>query len=313
MARSKSKPGLGPAGILLVDKPAGITSAAVVAIVKRALGGPKVGHLGTLDPFATGLLPLCIGEATKAAPYWNLSDKGYQGLLRLGVSTDTLDATGKELARQPCPALDRIDLEELAAAFTGEIEQVPPAYSAIKQGGRRSYELARAGQAAEPPPRRVHIHSLRLTVHGDETLQIVVECSKGTYIRSLARDIGDRLGCGALLQSLRRTRFGPFDLSDALALARIQEQDGGIAAAQATIGLLDALAHLPLHEIDRAAAAELRQGRQALLATLVPPRGSQESLRLACGGQLVAVAGAQGGSWRLDRVFAPQAELEQHH
>ena len=293
----------GTDGILLLDKPAGITSAHAVAIVKKVLRGAKVGHLGTLDPFASGLLPLCLGEGTKIAPYLNVADKTYVGTVKLGVRTDTLDCTGEVVGRSDVPPLDGIDWRALAAEFTGTIEQVPPAFSAIKRDGVRMYELARRGEAPELEPRSVTIHELKIEPLDAECIKLTVACSKGTYIRSLARDIGDRIGCGGALATLVRTRFGSFDLAEALPLARLQAEDGASVAAQAILSPCEALGHLRVLAADRATTARLRAGQQAALATLDRPAVAGEKARvIGPDGALVAVVGDEGG-WRIERVF----------
>ena len=295
-------------GILLVDKPEGMTSAAVVAVVKRALGGTKTGHLGTLDPFASGLLPLCLGEGTKIAQYLNTADKAYEGVLRLGVATDTLDRTGSVTATAEPPATDELDLVTLAAAFRGEIEQVPPAYSAIKHGGVRMYELARRGEAPTLEARRVVIHELSFSPVDAQRLRISVSCSKGTYIRSLARDVGERLGCPAMLEGLRRTAFGSFRLAQALPLAAI-EAGGAGAAAAATISMADALSHLrALTLADAEGAARLRSGRQEVLDRLPPPTAHGEQARIIDADRaLLAVVTERDSRWRIERVFRASA------
>jgi tRNA pseudouridine55 synthase len=291
-------------GILLVHKPPGISSAAAVARVKRVLGGPKVGHLGTLDPFASGLLPLCIGEGTKIAPYLNVADKRYVGVVRLGIRTDTLDCTGQVIATAAVPALVAADVEPLVHDFVGPITQVPPAFSALKRGGTRMYELARKGEAPELEPRPVVIHELSIALVDAERLRVRLRCSKGTYVRALARDIGERLGCGAMLESLERTGFGPFDLSDALDIDTLTPE----RAAAARIGLEEAVEHLRTLRVDAATAARLRSGQQAVLGVLGAPLCPAERARvLARDGNLVAVVAEDGGRWKLERVFRDSA------
>jgi len=290
-------------GILLVDKPRGISSARAVAAAKRALGGPKIGHLGTLDPLASGLLPLCVGQGTKVAPYLNVADKAYRGVVRLGVVTDTLDVTGEVLSEAVAPDPATLDLAALAEAFTGAIEQVPPAFSAIKRGGVRMYELARRGEAPALEPRAVVIRRLHLCRLGPDRLAIELDCSKGTYVRSLARDLGERIGCGATLEELVRTRFGPFDLGAALALADL-ETGGPDRARSALVPIDAALAHLRPIDVDRVTAIRLRDGQQQVLERLDRPKGSGEKARVrAPETGLVAVVVEAGGRWRLDRVF----------
>lgn len=300
----KSKPAR-RSGILLLDKPTGITSATAVAKVRHALGKPKVGHLGTLDPFASGLLPLCIGEGTKIAPFLNTADKAYRGLLKLGLRTDTLDGTGEVLARAcQIPDVDGIDLAELAAQFSGPIEQIPPAYSAIKKDGIPMYKLAREGSAPALEPRPVTIHDLTISPAADDCLRIEVSCSKGTYIRSLARDIGERLGCGATLVELERTVFGDFTIADAISLdAACTLEDPPMISMSA------AISHLEQFNVAAAAAVDIRQGRRRALDQLPMCRGGHGELRriLAPGDDLVAVVKAGPEGWGFARVFAPSA------
>ncbi len=272
-------------------------------MVKRLLGGRKVGHLGTLDPFATGLLPLCVGQGTKCAPYLNVADKRYKGVVRLGVCTDTLDVTGEVVATAQPPAATDLDLAALAGPFVGKGEQVPPAFSAIKRGGTPMYELARKGEAPELEPRPVEIYSLALSVHDESGLALDLHCSKGTYVRSLARDIGGRLGCGAVLESLVRTGFGAFRLEDAPSLDALEGEEGRRRALAALITPLDSLPHLRLLEIDAAGAVALRGGQQQALGRLGLPEADEEVVRIASEGRLVAVARAAGRLWKLDRVF----------
>ncbi len=294
-------------GILPLDKPAGLTSAAAVARVKKIGGRVKVGHLGTLDPMATGLLPLCLGEGTKAAPYLSIADKAYEGVILLGVITDTLDVTGTVAERRKVPDLASIDLESLAARFTGNIEQVPPAFSAIKKGGVPMYRLARKGEAPAMDPRRVRITFLELSVAGPERLSVRLRCSKGTYVRSLARDIGEALGCGGTLEALRRTGFGRLDLASAVTLAELEE-GGRERLRRALIPLSEALSDLRPVRVDDETAGRLRRGQQQALASAPPPRRAGETGRvLGPAGELVAVVREQEGRWRLDRVFAESA------
>jgi tRNA pseudouridine55 synthase len=209
-------------GLVLIDKPEGLTSAEVVRRVKRRLGG-KVGHLGTLDPFATGLLPLCLGEATKIAQFLNTADKRYAGVIQLGAATDTGDRTGQTVDRAPVPDLAHIDLAALAGRFTGERLQTPPMYSALKRDGVPLYRLARRGMTVERTPRPVRIDRLTLDPVGTDRLAFDVACSKGTYVRVLAEDIGAALGTPAHLAALRRTAFGAFRIDRAVPLARYEE------------------------------------------------------------------------------------------
>ncbi len=288
-------------GILLLDKPTGVTSAKAVAIVRNAIGKPKVGHLGTLDPFASGLLPLCVGEATKIAPFLNTADKGYRGVLELGIRTDTLDGTGEVLERaKQIPDAAGLDLSTLAQQFTGEQQQVPPAYSAIKKGGVPMYKLAREGRAPQLEPRPVRIDLLELRALGPDRIALEVACSKGTYVRSLARDLGDAIGCGATLVELVRTTFGDFRLESAISLEQVEAD-----ADPEMVGMAQAIGHMPQFSVDRATADDLRQGRQKVLLSL-PKAAAQGELRriMAPADDLVAVVRATPVGWDFERVFA---------
>src|SRR5271156_4786041 len=237
--------------ILLVDKPAGISSAEVVRRVKSRVKPDRVGHLGTLDPFATGLLPIMIGEATKLAPFIDGGDKEYAGVIRLGVETDTLDRDGAEVRRAEVPATSPEKIAQVAARFTGAIEQVPPVYSAIKRAGVPLYRLARRGDDVAPPEKRsVEIKRLDLICEAPDAIRFVATCSPGTYARSLARDIGIALGTVAHLDELRRTRNGAFSIADAMLLADVLESLDSSATLPRVISLCDALVGLPELVVD---------------------------------------------------------------
>lgn len=209
-------------GFIVIDKPAGITSHDVVSRVRRILGTRKVGHTGTLDPFATGVLPVAVNEGTKAIPFLDEGFKCYEALMRLGVVTDTLDMTGKVLCEANFSDVDRQSLEMVLTRFTGTISQVPPMFSAIKRNGQPLYKLARQGQDVEREARQIEIKSLELLSFEPPFVGLRVHCSRGTYIRSLADDIGSELGCGACLQELRRTSSGPFDISTSISLEALE-------------------------------------------------------------------------------------------
>jgi tRNA pseudouridine55 synthase len=277
--------------ILLVDKPAGISSAEVVRRVKFHVKPARVGHLGTLDPFATGLLPIMIGEATKLAPFIDGGDKEYAGRIRLGVETDTLDRDGAEVRRAGVPAISAETLAQVAAQFTGAIEQVPPVYSAIKRAGVPLYRLARRGDDVAPPEKRnVEIKRLELICEAPDAIRFVATCSPGTYARSLARDIGVALGTVAHLEELRRTRNGAFSIADAIPLATVLTAlDSG--APLRLISLRDALAGLPELVVDTVAEKRLRNGDSRALDSQVPPNGPLFRV-ISNGGDLIAVARA---------------------
>ena len=250
-------------GVLLLDKSLGISSNHALQAARRLYRAEKAGHTGTLDPLATGLLPLCFGEATKFSGELLNADKRYVATVQLGVTTDTADAEGAVLARRPV-VVGRPEVEVALASFVGEIDQVPPMYSALKRDGKPLYEYARAGIEVERASRRVCIHELRLrAVESDFAsgrFVFEVHCSKGTYVRTLAADIGDRLGCGAHLAALRRTGIGVLDVAQAHSLSMLEA-----LTAEARDDLLlppDALlASLAEVQLDVADAARLRHGQ----------------------------------------------------
>lgn len=287
-------------GILLIDKPEGLTSAAVVRRVKCQLPrGTKVGHLGTLDPFATGLLPLCLGEGTKIAQFLNTADKRYAGLVALGAATDTGDRTGTVRAEAPVPALDAATLAAVTSRFTGEIRQRPPMYSALKKDGVPLYRLARQGIEIEREERSVRIDRLLLESAGPSQLRLTVDCSKGTYVRVLAEEIGIALGTVAHLRELRRTGFGDFDLAQAVALEAFDP-----ARPAGLIPLRAAVAHLPAVTLDAQGVRAVRQGKSGVLSRLAGLAASAAAL-VDPQGELAAVAVQERGHWRYGRVLAP--------
>jgi tRNA pseudouridine55 synthase len=282
--------------VLPVDKPAGRTSHDVVALARRALRTRRVGHTGTLDPFATGLLILCIGRATRIAEYLTGLPKTYEATLRLGATTETDDSTGPVLAtsdgwRRCTPA----QVEAALAAQTGRLRQRPPAYSAKKIEGERAYRLARRGDAPELPPVEVHVHALEVLAIELPEVRFRVTVSAGTYIRAIARDVGEALGVGGHLASLRRTSIGAFDVDRALPLDRI---DDVVAVAGARITPLDALRHLPRFDLDAAQHAAILHGR-----AIPAPADLRGRVVLAAAGELVAVAEAADGVLRPRKVF----------
>jgi tRNA pseudouridine55 synthase len=278
--------------ILLVDKPAGISSAEVVRRVKSRVKPARVGHLGTLDPFATGLLPIMIGEATKLAPFIDGGDKEYAGLIRLGVETDTLDRDGAEVRRADLPAISSEKIAHVTAQFTGAIEQVPPVYSAIKRAGVPLYRLARRGDDVPPPEKRsVEIKRLDLICVALDAIRFVATCSPGTYARSLARDIGIALGTVAHLDELRRTRNGAFSIADAMPLADVLASLDSSTPLRCLVNLRDALIGLPELVVDITAEKRLRNGDSRALDSQVPPNSPLFKV-ISDRGELVAVARA---------------------
>jgi len=209
-------------GILLLHKPVGITSHDVVARLRRVLGLRRIGHAGTLDPLASGLLIMLVGRATRASQYFSSRDKVYEGAFRLGVTTDTQDADGQVLETREVPDLSEEELQAAMAALTGDQYQLPPMYSAKKVHGKPLYRMARQGLEVEREPRFIHVRGFELLARNLPEVSFRLECSKGTYVRTLAHDVGQRLGCGAHLARLCRTRSGDFDLSAALPLEAVE-------------------------------------------------------------------------------------------
>jgi len=237
-------------GVLILDKPEGFTSAKAAAIIKKLLSQPKIGHTGTLDPFATGVLVLCLNEATRAADQITNLNKVYHSTLRFGIETDTLDRTGKVI-RESDLSFSEKDLIQVLRSFAGTCLQTVPRFSAVRVDGHRLYDLSRKGIEVERPEREICIHSIELQSFRWPEAAIEVCCSKGTYIRQLASDIGHKLGSGAHLSALRRTSVGPFTLERAI---RIDEETSAVSVAAEIIPLNEALSHLP-------AALMMGQGR----------------------------------------------------
>ena len=262
-------------GILLLDKPIGVTSNDALQRIKWLFKAQKAGHTGSLDPLADGLLPICFGAATKISAFLLDADKRYWARVRLGETTTTADAEGEILEQRPVGDFDQADLEAVLKEFTGEISQMPPMYSALKHNGERLYNLARQGIEVEREPRTVNIHALNLTEFGKPEFEIEVQCSKGTYIRTLAEDIGEKLGCGGHLASLRRTGVGPYGVDHAMVtMDQIEElaQDGFDALDDLLLPLDSALEHWPSVNLTADSAFYLRSG-QAVLVPKAPTEG----------------------------------------
>ncbi len=291
MGRRRRRRGEPHTGVILVDKPIGITSFATVERVRRALNADRAGHTGTLDPMATGLLPVCLGATTRLARFISEADKAYRATMRLGIRTDSLDADGTVVARAPdaqVAAIDAAAVERALDPFRGLITQVPPAFSAIKVDGERLYEKARRGEDVEVPPREVTIHRLELVACAPPDFTFEVDCQKGTYVRTLAGDIGDALGVGAHLVALRRTAIGALSVTDAVALDAIEGNPE--AALTRRIAPADAVAHLPTARPARAIVDDLYHGRRHAFPD-VPPGWCRV---VAPDGELVAIVEADG-------------------
>lgn len=309
----------GPAvdGILVVAKPAGPTSHDVVALVRRLTGVRRVGHGGTLDPFAMGVLPLFLGHATRMVEYHLGDPKGYRASVVLGQRSSTDDIDGQMTPGQG-PAPDRYVFEEALAAFRGQIDQVPPDHSAVHVAGRRAYELARGGEKPELPPRRVTIHRLDVLSWDDAdpaqpVAELDIHCSAGTYVRSLARDLGDALGCGAYLGALTRTSSGPFRLESAHPLERVR---GDLSAGRVVAMLLppDAgLEHIPSLQVPGRDLEAIARGQVVRLHGPLPPRPDEgtdapgpahQVVRVVdAAGRLAAMAHIRSGRIYPDKVF----------
>lgn len=269
-------------GIILLDKPVGLGSTQVLQRVKNLFQARKGGHTGSLDRLASGLLPLCFGEATKISGFLLDADKRYRSTFRLGVVTSTGDAEGEVIERHDPPQLDEREILRVLAEFKGPIEQVPPMHSAIKHQGQRLYKLAHQGITVERQPRSVTIHRLELLGFGDGRLRVEVDCSKGTYIRTLAEDIGKRLGCGGSVESLHRFGAGPFDAKDMVSLSELEERaESGLAALDELLLPIEAaVAHWPGIRLPDAVAYYLRRGQ----AVLVPHAPTEGWVRIFAGG-----------------------------
>lgn len=293
-------------GLLLVDKPEGPSSAHVVHRAKVSLGAKKVGHLGTLDPFASGLLLLGINEGTKISDIFLRAPKSYRGVVTLGVATDSQDCTGAVVTTRPVPPLADRELHILEQRFSGVLQQTPPMFSALKRDGVRLYKLARQGKEVPRQPRTIRIDSIQLRQINRTEISIEVTCSRGTYVRTLASDLGEALGCGAHLKSLRRIACGHLRIERAVTLDDLEKF--ATRAESAMISLSDALSHLRGITWDHRWLARLRLGQQECLSQIGKPLEEQELVRiLDTRGNLVALIGwneeIPGASWQLLRVF----------
>lgn len=262
-------------GIVLLDKPVGITSNTALQIVKRIFRARKAGHTGSLDPLASGLLPLCLGDATKISPFLLEADKRYEVAIRLGIKTSTGDAEGRMVSTQTVPPVSEDMLRTALARFSGPVQQIPPMHSAIKHQGQPLYKLAHQGIEIERQPRQIVIHELIFRGYRDEVLELEVHCSKGTYIRTLAEDIGVTLGVGAHVIALRRTVSGPFRAEQMVTLAALQEQAAGVnpSGLEATLLPMEAaLAPWPDVCLSEDMAHYLKQG-QAVFVPRAPTSG----------------------------------------
>jgi tRNA pseudouridine55 synthase len=293
-------------GVLVVDKPVGMTSHDVVEAIRRGTGIRRAGHTGTLDPRASGVLVILVGPAVRLSEYVSASDKRYQAIIRLGSSTDTFDAEGKFVrADQPVNVTEE-QFEKILKQFEGEIEQIPPPYSAVKVGGRHAYDMARQGEEVELAPRKIQVHHLEVLEWAPPEVVVDVHCSSGTYVRSLANDMGNALGTGAYLVGLRRTKSGRFSLRDATPLRKLQESFTAGNWYQFLIPAAEALADWSAIELNPDDVEEVRHGHRVKAAADTKPGSMVRGVSMA--GELIALmelAAGEDGSpeWQPKKVF----------
>ena len=302
-------------GFLIIDKPAGITSHDVVRRVRRAVNMRRVGHAGTLDPMATGLLPVALGDATRLIEYFSEREKGYSATMRLGSETDTQDSEGTVLATADWQSITSAQVESVLTQFRGNIEQTPPMYSALKKDGVPLYKLARQGIEIERPVRNMTIHSLEVTRFALPEIDFDVVCSKGTYVRTLCHDIGRQLGCFAHMTGLRRFLHGRFELSSAVSLDEI-ERRGADGLGELLLSPFDALSEMPRLELNDTAYGQLLNGIPPAVPDVHPTGEMCSEGELVClvrDTNLLAVACYEPdrkneirGDFRLQKVFLPQ-------
>ncbi|MDX2178520.1 MAG: tRNA pseudouridine(55) synthase TruB [Bryobacteraceae bacterium] len=281
-------------GVLVVDKPAGWTSHDVVNKIRRIAGTKKVGHLGTLDPMATGVLPLVVGRATRLAQFYTRAAKSYEGTIRFGWATDTYDAEGEPVGERREPMFTLVQLEEWVARFRGRFEQTPPPVSAKKIGGTPAYKLARKNIAVEIPAVEVEVTRFDIVEFAPPAVRFEIDCGAGTYVRSIAHDLGALAGCGAHLAGLRRTRSGDFTIAQARTIEEIEKHVGG-----ALVPTGEMLLELPAVRVDDLTASQVRQGRDFRSSPFQPVTGKL-ARAIARDGSLVAV-----GELRLPGVYHP--------
>jgi tRNA pseudouridine55 synthase len=291
-------------GVIIVDKPEGWTSHDVVGKMRRIAGTKRIGHLGTLDPIATGVLPLVIGNATRLAQFYTASEKVYEAVVRFGFSTDTYDRAGAPTSEPSVFAPDRKRLEAELNRYVGRIQQVPPSVSAKKVGGVPSYKLARQNKAVELAPVEVEIYEARLTALEDDLASIIVRCSAGAYVRSIAHELGQAFGCGAHLDQLRRTRSGEFDISHARTIAALEVLRAEDALPQILIPAAELLPSFPIVRVDPLTAGQIRQGRDFHSSPFQVARNTRHVKAIDEYGALVAI-----GELRAPNLYHPSVVI----
>jgi tRNA pseudouridine55 synthase len=288
-------------GVLVVDKPVGLTSHEVVQIIRRGTNIRRAGHTGTLDPRASGVLIVLIGPAVRLSEYVSASDKRYQAIIRLGATTDTFDADGRFTSKDAAIEITEEQFETALKTFVGEIIQTPPPYSAVKVQGRPAYDMAREGEEVELEPRKIQVYSLELLEWAPPEAVIDVYCSSGTYVRSLANDLGDKLGCGAYLTGLRRTKSGRFTLRDAVPLRKLREAFDAGNWYQYVIPAAEALSDWPSLELNNEQVEAVRHGHRvpAEAGATGMARGISEA------GELIALLEVDAATqeWQPRKVF----------
>lgn len=287
-------------GVIVVDKPAGWTSHDVVNKMRRIAGTRKIGHLGTLDPSATGVLPLVIGRATRLAKFYTRNDKIYEGTIRFGHSTDSYDADGVRTSEEAAVKVERADLEPVLDRFRGAFEQVPPPVSAKKVAGRPAYELARKNQEVELAPVPVEVFALDLMRVKDCEAQVRVHCSAGTYLRSIAHEAGKALGCGAFLKTLRRMASGDFKIESARTLEELAALASEDRLREALIPAAQLLPEFPSQTVDQITAGQIRNGRDFRVSPFQAHHGARFVKAVSAHGDLIAI-----GEARLPHLYHP--------
>ena len=304
--RGGQSAGAAISGVLNIDKPASATSMDVVRRIKRASNAKRVGHGGTLDPVATGVIPICLGQATRMMEYLVDGTKEYRCTIELGVETDTYDSLGTVTARGDASGISRRDVEDALPSFHGVIDQVPPMFSALKKGGKRLYDLARSGIEVDREPRQVEVIDIRLVEWSHPSATVEVTCGRGFYMRSLAHDLGEVLGCGGHLSSLTRLRSGPFRLEDAIGVDEAEErfEDGTwrecVQPPDVVVGKMRAVI------AGRQVEDGLRHGRPLSGSLRMPFLGPDEQCRVySTDGRFLAIISfdASAGDWKPERVF----------
>jgi tRNA pseudouridine55 synthase len=291
---------VGVDGVLVVDKPEGLTSHDVVNRVRRLVNTRKVGHLGTLDPIATGVLPLVIGRATRLAQFFSTGDKKYEGRIRFGWATDTYDRTGEPISESVESSITFQEVDEALASFRGAILQTPPPFSAKKIAGTPAYRLARRQIAVELQPVEVHVYSIKLVELDGTTARIRVHCSAGTYLRSIAHELGRKLGCGAFLEDLRRTASGEFNEAEARTLDQLQTLAAASRLGEALIPAGRVLPQFPNAPVDALTAGQIRQGKDFRTSPFLAGSDARYVKAISPEGDLIAI-----GEVRLPHLYHP--------